>query len=183
MRKCKACGLEKPIENFRERLYDGKYRCRIWQCEGCERDAKTEWERKNPEKVAAQKARYQAKHRDELRIRDRRRYLNPARREYCIASANVRFSTPDGRAQKTLIGRRWREENPEKYRAQTALGNAVRDGKILKGPCASCGDSGRVVGHHHDYFRPLDVVWLCPACHGIEHRTLRWGEEVVNVLR
>jgi Zn finger protein HypA/HybF involved in hydrogenase expression len=60
--------------------------------------------------------------------------------------------------------RAWRAANPEKYRAQTAVGNAIRDGKLSKEPCLFCGEE-RVHAHHADYSEPLKVTWLCPKCH------------------
>lgn len=54
-----------------------------------------------------------------------------------------------------------RAKNPLKYKARTAVGNAVRDGRLIKGPCEVCGTTKRVQAHHHDYSKPLDVRWLC----------------------
>jgi hypothetical protein len=60
---------------------------------------------------------------------------------------------------------KWRKDNPEKYRAQNAVSNAVRDGKLIKGPCAVCGATKRIHGHHEDYSKPLQVTWLCAVHH------------------
>ena len=61
---------------------------------------------------------------------------------------------------------RYCRENPERYKAQTAVSNAVRDGRLYKPDrCSECGSSGRLHGHHPDYSQPLMVVWLCVPCH------------------
>lgn len=59
---------------------------------------------------------------------------------------------------------------PEKRRAQIAVGNAIRDGKMCKPLfCTRCLSPGNVQAHHRDYSKPLDVVWLCQKCHVEEH--------------
>lgn len=55
--------------------------------------------------------------------------------------------------------------------AQTAVGNAVRDGRLHKPDrCSACGAAGHLEGHHPDYEKPLEVKWLCTPCHGKAHR-------------
>jgi hypothetical protein len=61
--------------------------------------------------------------------------------------------------------------NPQQYKAQYLLTNARRDGRIITPDrCSRCGKVGRVHGHHKDYTKPLEVVWLCPVCHKQEHK-------------
>ena len=54
---------------------------------------------------------------------------------------------------------------------------AVKTGLIEKPKrCERCGDEPpphRLHAHHPDYSKPLDVVWLCSQCHGLEHARLR----------
>lgn len=74
--------------------------------------------------------------------------------------------------------------HPGKKAAQTILGNAVKYGKIVKPPfCIRCWASGRIHGHHTDYSRPLDVIWLCPRCHAVEHNTRKYECAEVAALR
>jgi ribosomal protein S27AE len=55
---------------------------------------------------------------------------------------------------------------PKKTKARTAVGNAIRDGKLVKPKtCENCGSGGTIHGHHDDYDLPLDVRWLCAPCH------------------
>lgn len=63
----------------------------------------------------------------------------------------------------------WRARNPEKYDAQQKLQAAVRHGRITRQPCEACGQEP-AHGHHEDYSKPLDVVWLCAAHHRERHK-------------
>jgi hypothetical protein len=60
---------------------------------------------------------------------------------------------------------------PAVWNARQAVYNAVRDGRLVRPPtCACCGvESDRIEGHHADYSKPLEVVWLCKPCHTAAH--------------
>lgn len=66
---------------------------------------------------------------------------------------------------------RWRKENPEAYRAQNAVNNAIRDGRLPKGEVCEVEGCARtdVHAHHDDYTKPLEVRWLCPLHHHRGH--------------
>lgn len=57
--------------------------------------------------------------------------------------------------------------------ANYTLNNAIRRGRIERGPCEVCGTTENVHGHHDDYSKPLDVRWLCRDHHLELHRVLR----------
>lgn len=50
---------------------------------------------------------------------------------------------------------------------------ALKTGKLKKGPCEICGTRRRVQAHHEDYSKPLKVRWLCIKHHHAEHKRLR----------
>jgi hypothetical protein len=98
-----------------------------------------------------------------VRMREHRR-ANPTVQEY----DRLRAKTPGRREYARRVSDSWRAKFPEKYKAHNRLNNSLRDGKIKKLPCAVCGDP-RVHAHHHDYSKPLDVVWLCALHHHRGH--------------
>ena len=55
------------------------------------------------------------------------------------------------------------KKNPEKYNASKLVNNAVRDGRLKKQPCETCGNDAQA--HHDDYSKPPDVRWLCRKHH------------------
>lgn len=73
---------------------------------------------------------------------------------------------------KKLHGEDWkpRSERPVnpmkelKRKAMVTYRTALKRGKLTRTPCHVCGES-KVEGHHPDYARPLDVVWLCKKHH------------------
>lgn len=83
-----------------------------------------------------------------------------------------RSATPHRRAHLTRNTQRYRAANPQRAAAHIALNNAVRDGRVKKQACVVCG-SAQAHGHHFDYSRPLDVVWLCTEHHAAHHKIER----------
>lgn len=62
------------------------------------------------------------------------------------------------------------KKDPIKVAARTILNNAIRLGKIKRPKkCDRCSVVKRIEAHHADYYKPLEVLWLCSACHGLEH--------------
>lgn len=78
-----------------------------------------------------------------------------------VSYERSRLSNPERKAKNADYVRNSRRRNPQKYKARTAVGNAVRDGRLTRLPCQVCGSTVRVQAHHHDYGKPLDVEWLC----------------------
>jgi hypothetical protein len=59
---------------------------------------------------------------------------------------------------------------PIKYLARNMVNNAIRDKKVSKPvKCEDCGKVARLHGHHDDYYKPLEVAWLCCVCHHKRH--------------
>lgn len=111
---------------------------------------------------------------EHVRALDRARYRRdkPKRRKAMDAYA----STHVGEVNKTK--RAWIDRNPDKRKANIAVGNALRDGKLVRGPCERAAEGGcstpgkrsHIQAHHDAYSKPLEVRWLCTAHHA-EERT------------
>lgn len=135
-----------------------------YQCRTCERDFA-------PEGFYVSN-KTQCKECVKERVRERRR-TNPAVQAYDRERAKL----PHRRDNARRIMQKWRKENPDGFRAHTAVSNALRDGNLKKEPCVFCGRND-VHAHHRDYSKPLDVVWLCPKCH---HRLHAYFPETEGV--
>lgn len=61
------------------------------------------------------------------------------------------------------------EKQPSKYHAHKTVEAAIKAGVVEKPDCCfGCGrpsSESRVTAHHHDYSKPLEVVWVCSKCH------------------
>lgn len=58
--------------------------------------------------------------------------------------------------------------------AHYKVGKAIKKGELLPSKiCSDCGSGNKkIVAHHEDYTKPLDVIWLCSSCHGKRKRTI-----------
>lgn len=55
---------------------------------------------------------------------------------------------------------------PERHKARVAVRLAVKRGQLIRpSVCQSCQSADLVQAHHEDYNKPLDIQWLCSACH------------------
>lgn len=119
--------------------------------------------------------------------------------KYCTKIMSQKYYKENSEEQKARI-RRWREKNREKYEAYVKrtndtqkerkevynkkypykvkagkmLGYAIYKGRVKKrDQCQLCGTKeAKIVGHHFDYSKPLEVTWLCEACHNYIHRKI-----------
>ena len=65
----------------------------------------------------------------------------------------------------------YRKHNPEKYAAHTLLAHSIRSGKVKKPKkCSKCKRKTMIHGHHKDYYKPLEVIWVCQICHKKLHK-------------
>lgn len=74
---------------------------------------------------------------------------------------------------------KFNEKYPYKKKCSTQVASALRRGFLLKYPCEICGLKNSQ-GHHGDYNKPLDVIWLCPKHHKGLHKVLIFDEENIR---
>jgi hypothetical protein len=148
-KSCKRCGAVKPLEAFHaeRRNRDG----RTADCIPCERERKRASVARQAASVRKRKAEWSAANRETHRRSDERwRRTNPEK----IAAKNARRPP----------------EEPPHLSARNQVNAAIRRGELHRpSECSQCGRCSKVYGHHPDYQRPLDVIWLCASCHRNEH--------------
>ena len=90
------------------------------------------------------------------------------KKEKLLSKYKTEQKYKDRRAKviKTYIAK-----NPQKKSAQLQVQNSIRDGRLLRMPCTLCGNP-KSEGHHEDYSKPLDVIWLCRKHHRERHKEM-----------
>lgn len=70
----------------------------------------------------------------------------------------------------------------EKQRIRKKVQRAVKSGRLARpDKCSKCQTECVPHGHHEDYDRPLDVVWLCEPCHAAVHTLDRDPQAVLEL--
>jgi len=187
MRKCYRC---KEIKEFTEFHKDKTQSGGIsYDCKKCKSEITKLKRKENPEKfreicrkstyknienIRASQKKHKILNRD--RICERRRLARELRRDEINLRENQRRKNdPDHLLKERIRQKKWREKNKEnlipKTKAHQLVMFAIKLGVLEKSKeCSKCGSTKRIEGHHEDYSKPLDVVWLCNGCHQRHHK-------------
>jgi uncharacterized protein with PIN domain len=64
----------------------------------------------------------------------------------------------------------YRRKHQQEVNASRALNEYMKYHNIKKpSTCSVCNKEARVHGHHKDYTKRFEVIWLCPSCHKKVH--------------
>lgn len=152
MKVCKKCGIEKPIEDFyvHSQMGDGH----LSFCKDCVRNRVHKHRQENLERI-----RKYDRNRPNAKERMKKEYTN-------IRNNKERYK------KHTEQRKKWGKENRHKRNAHCKVQRAIEKGLLIKpNSCQICGKTNcEIQGHHHDYSKPLDVIWVCTECHGKLHR-------------
>ena len=102
----------------------------------------------------------------------------------CKDCVRLSRQTPEMRAHLAAKQRARYHADPMadyKRECSSLVSKAVKAGVIDKlDACEHCGSEEKLYGHHDDYLKPLDVVWLCGPCHKIADKERRKLEQAME---
>ena len=147
---CTRCGIRKQLPDFhKDRTAKDGLQLR---CKDC---AKIYYETHRKNRLSYSKA-YHKAHK-----KDRTNYQKAHKKEL----AEWRRS-PKGREIRKRADTKYHLKHPERRIALGVVCYVVKIGKLKRSVfCEECGLPAKTEGHHPDYSKPLDVVWLCKKCH------------------
>jgi hypothetical protein len=154
LKTCNSCHVVLPLEEFHmnaRRLDGHDHRCK--NCANAYKRAHASTPRAKQNKAT---------------------YRRNNKQRFSEWSAAWRARHPD-KFRKVLRDHNLR--HPDKRKGRNKFSNALRDGKIFRGPCAVCG-LPNAEAHHSDYSKPLDVTWLCK----LHHEELHTQADALAVL-
>lgn len=131
---------------------------------------KKQWIKDNPERHAINQAK--------ARLVDRPKQAERARKKNKRNKDNSEY-----KIKRKEISRRYYQNNKFKAIARTMVSKAVSKGTIKPlNYCEGCLMVYPVQAHHHDYYNPLSVIWLCKSCHriieNVKHREVKLCKSV-----
>lgn len=153
MQICNKCDRKLPFTDFHK--HPGFASGIRKTCKKCACAASKKWYEENRE--------YHLEVCKEWQRKNRKKVINYRREKY---------------ERTKLLRKEYGKVNPERIEARKKLNSLMRKGEIKKpSQCQVCGNhSEEVEGHHYDYSKPGDVIWVCKSCHGWIHRKYRINE-------
>jgi hypothetical protein len=188
MKVCSKCSVNKNLDCFPVRKDRGNGVRNI--CIECfnaatrERNAKrrdciNERQRKYYETNKEKFSEYGKKYREKL-AEDRLESDKEYRRKWYLEN---REHALEQRKEQQVRILKWQKEYYEKRDRQKLNANKMVSDAVIKGnlirpkQCSICGsDKYKIQGHHEDYSKPLEVIWVCTYCHSAIHKSLKERE-------
>ncbi len=148
MKRCGKCGEVKSFSEF-NKCSATQSGLHAW-CRECQSEYRKQYYANDPEKWRRATNEWRTEH-PHYRREYERKYPERCREQY------------------RRYGRLQRQRYPQKAKARWAIARDVQHGKIIKpSSCQRCGEpyeAAKLHGHHEDYSRLYDVIWLCDSCH------------------
>lgn len=100
-----------------------------------------------------------------------------SRRYLCKECYRIRMARYRKSESGKEYARQYAKERYKKFRhkasARGKVAWAIKSGALIKPTCCSaCLTETAIFGHHEDYDKPLEVMWLCRPCHMDKHGKL-----------
>ena len=76
------------------------------------------------------------------------------------------------RKARGIITKAWHDEK-QRGRPHVKFNKAMKEGSLRRKPCSVCGATEKIHGHHEDYSKPTEVIWLCQKHHAELHKEKR----------
>lgn len=90
------------------------------------------------------------------------------------------FASEKGKESVRKTARKMLQIHREKIYARLKLRYHIKKGYIIKPKkCEKCNLEKKLHGHHEDYNKPLEVMWLCTRCHADRHLYLKANNIII----
>jgi len=175
MKKCTRCEVEKELTEFWQRKDRGTgYHTICKQCMNSDR--KNRNAHKLEEIYAKQREGYQKHRQKRLKwMHDYWENLSDEKKDEIREKKRISFQNSQEQKRKKAEYLK-NVYDQQKYKANMQVSDAIRRGKLVKPThCQVCNTEDLLDGHHSDYSKPLQVLWVCRKCHVAIHKSLKEG--------
>lgn len=186
MKKCTKCKVEKPFDEYHKAK--SKKDGYMPSCKACRKIIGAIRHSANREKHSERTKKYYAQNKDAIDEKHRQWYWK--NRDEVLVKRREKLSTLDAKTKnkerwvewneknkdaireyRREYHKNWRKQNPGRQKIYWMVCAALKEGKIVKPlMCQLCGKTSKLQGHHADYAKPLEVIWVCIKCHHKIHK-------------